>query len=558
MEISWFKTANRGHNSLKYRFLIISSLIFVLPVLILFYLFYQSDTVFDFLHLLILTFILLLVLAGMMAMRFIFDRVFHVADSLKKASESGKALSTNLKKDVTELDDILVSFNSLLQKFEKEADQATQRTLELSALKDIGETIIKKTDVDELLMAFLDKALSMTTAQKGSMFVIEPDNESLRLIGSRGIEHLEKGARIKISETLLKHVISEKKPLLVQNIENDPRVQKKNDPKYGTASFLSLPISMGRGDITAVLNLSNKKTGEIFDINDENALSVMEVEIRFTLENALLQAKIEEYIKNIEERNARLEKEIAIRIQAEEAQQKLHEELVEAEKRAALGTCAAGIAHEVKNPLAIIIQGVEYLKSTVGSDTTLSDVTERIKRSALRADDIIKGLLSFTRQTPIQVEDVEITPIIEETLSFVEHQIESKHIRINRQYAPDLPDVRVDSNQIKQVFVNLLLNSVEAMQDGGTIIISTEATRDERDKRCLQVSIADTGCGIPENKIDKVFDPFYTTKDTPGNAGLGLSVTKGIIDKHHGRIRIESEADKGTRVIVSLPAGNAR
>jgi len=248
--------------------------------------------------------------------------------------------------------------------------------------------------------------------------------------------------------------------------------------------------------------------------------------------------------------------DITERKAAEETQRKLHEELVEAEKLAAVGTCAAGIAHEVKNPLAIILQGVEYLKSTVESDTTLLDVTERIKRSALRADNIIKGLLSFTRQTPIQAEDVEITPIIEETLSFVEYQIKSKHIKVVKHYAQDLPNVTVDGNQIKQVFVNLLLNSFEAMQNGGTVTISTEAIRDEKDKRYLQISIADTGCGIPEGELEKIFDPFYTTKNTPVNAGLGLSVTKGIIDKHHGKIRIESEVDRGTRVIIGLPAGN--
>ncbi len=239
-----------------------------------------------------------------------------------------------------------------------------------------------------------------------------------------------------------------------------------------------------------------------------------------------------------------------------EEKERTQKQLIQAEKLAALGIVAAGIAHEVKNPLAIIIQGVEYLKSTVESDKTLLDVTERIKRSALRADNIIKGLLSFTRQTPIQAEDVEITPIIEETLSLVEYQTKFKHIRIVRQYAPDLPKVTVDGNQIKQVFVNLLLNSFEAMQNGGTVTISTEAIRDEKDKRYLQISIADTGCGIPEGELEKIFDPFYTTKNTPVNAGLGLSVTKGIIDKHHGKIRIESEVDRGTRVIIGLPAGN--
>jgi signal transduction histidine kinase len=226
---------------------------------------------------------------------------------------------------------------------------------------------------------------------------------------------------------------------------------------------------------------------------------------------------------------------------AEETQQKLHEELVEAEKRAAVGTCAAGIAHEVKNPLAVIIQGVEYLKSSVQSDPMLNDVADRIKKSAVRADNIIKGLLSFTRQTPIKVEDAEIIPLIEETISFVEYQTAAKDISIVRNYANDLPHVKVDSNQMKQVFVNLLLNAIEAMQDNGTITISAENHRNETAQHYLQIAIADTGCGIPKGKIEKIFDPFYTTKDTPNNAGLGLSVTKGIIDKHHGRIRIESE-----------------
>jgi len=238
-----------------------------------------------------------------------------------------------------------------------------------------------------------------------------------------------------------------------------------------------------------------------------------------------------------------------------EEKERAQKQLIEAEKLAALGIVAAGIAHEVKNPLAIIIQGVEYLKSSMGSDALLLDVTERIKKSALRADHIIKGLLSFTRQTPIQAKDVDIISVIEETLSFVEYQIKTRRIKIVRQYAPGLPEARIDDNQIKQVFVNLLLNSLEAMKNGGTITISAEGLRDEENRRSLQVVFADTGCGIPESVLEKVFDPFYTTKDTPGNAGLGLSVTKGIIDKHRGKIRIESEVDKGTRVIIGLPAG---
>jgi two-component system, NtrC family, sensor kinase len=241
-----------------------------------------------------------------------------------------------------------------------------------------------------------------------------------------------------------------------------------------------------------------------------------------------------------------------------EEKDRTQKQLIQAEKLAALGIVAAGVAHEVKNPLAIIIQGVEYVKSSVESDEMLRDVAERIKKSALRADNIIKGLLSFTRQMPIQAEYVDITSIIEETLKLVEYQTSFDNIRVIKQFTKDLPDINVDSNQMKQVFINLFLNSVEAMPGGGTITVAAETIKDEKDKDYLQIVVSDTGHGIPESKMEKIFDPFYSTKDTPTNAGLGLSVTKGIIDKHHGKIKIESKEDKGTRVIIDLPTGDSK
>ena len=239
-----------------------------------------------------------------------------------------------------------------------------------------------------------------------------------------------------------------------------------------------------------------------------------------------------------------------------EEKERTQKQLIQSEKLAALGIVAAGIAHEVKNPLAIIIQGVEYLRTSADSDVHIADILERIKKSAFRADSIIKGLLSFTRQMPIQTEQVEIPLVIEETLSFIDHQLKLKHIKLVKQFFPGLPKVKVDNNQIKQVFLNLLLNSIDAIEDGGTITISAEKVESAPGESHLQITLADTGCGIPKDRIEKVFDPFYTTKDGSGNAGLGLSIAKGIIDKHHGTVRIESESEGGTRVIIALHAGD--
>jgi len=244
------------------------------------------------------------------------------------------------------------------------------------------------------------------------------------------------------------------------------------------------------------------------------------------------------------------------RKEALEEKERTQKQLIQSEKFAALGIVAAGIAHEVKNPLAIIIQGVEYLRTSTGADALLNDVVERINKSAFRADSIIKGLLSFTRQMPIQAEQVEIETVIDETLSFIEHQLKLKHIKLVKQFSSELPKLTIDLNQIKQVFLNVLLNSIDALQDGGTITISADPVMSASGQLHLQTIVADTGCGIPKDKIEKVFDPFYTTKDDSRNSGLGLSITKGIIDKHHGTVRIESEVEKGTQVIIGLPAGN--
>jgi PAS domain S-box-containing protein len=537
--------------------------------------------------------------------------------------------------------------------------------------------------LEKLLNTLLDKALTVTNAKIGSSFLVDPAARRLRLVGSRGLTGLEKGASINIDDSLIKHVIDEKKPLLVKNVARDPRILKKNDPKYGSPSFLSVPVYAGeKGDVTAVLNVSHKKTGGAFNARDKNLLSTLILEVRLSLENALLQSHIAEYIKRIEERNTQLEKEISMRRQiesslrdseaqfrdladllpqtifetdlrgnllftnksaftvfgytyddfekglnafqmfvpedrermrynsrrilngenlggveytaikkdgavfpvviyanpiiregassglrgiaidvterkqAEEIQRKLHEDLVEAEKLAAVGTCAAGIAHEIKNPLAIIIQGVEYLRTCTGFDALMVEVINRVTNSALRADAIVKGLMSFARQTPMQKNSADIIPFIEESLSSMAHKLNAKQITMVRQFSPGLPAVNIDGNLIKQSFLNIIANSLEAMGDGGTLTINVANIQKGYDQSYLQISFADTGCGIPEGDIERIFDPFFTTKDARGNAGLGLSITKGIIDKHYGTIWVESRVGEGTRIMIGLPTSN--
>ncbi len=256
-------------------------------------------------------------------------------------------------------------------------------------------------------------------------------------------------------------------------------------------------------------------------------------------------------------KSLRLEKELEskhVELQKAYAELKASEEMVvQQEKLASIGQLAAGIAHEIKNPLAIILQGTEFMKSCVEEDEFLSDSAERIKNSANRADNIIKGLLSFSRQGSLNLDLGDLSDVLNESVSLVNHQLTLKSIKVLKQIE-DVPPIRFDSNQMKQVFINLLMNSIESMDSGGPINI--ELRRSPESSNEILLKISDKGYGIDKETLKKIFDPFFTTKRKRGGTGLGLSITKGIIEKHKGRISVESDIGVGTAVSIYLPYDN--
>lgn len=222
--------------------------------------------------------------------------------------------------------------------------------------------------------------------------------------------------------------------------------------------------------------------------------------------------------------------------------------LVEAEKMASLGTLSAGLAHEIRNPLAIILLGVEDMASSLSADPGQRDVIDGIRQAVLRADGIIKGLLSFSQGLVSGREKVDVLSVLEESLLILKQQRELQNIRIEKEFPSDMPKVQCNGGQLRQAFLNILVNAVESMSDGGTLrIICAKAAPNS-----LAITFADTGAGIPEAEIGKVMDPFYTTKQKTGNVGLGLSISRGIIEGHGGTLKIESTQGKGTSVTVFL------
>ncbi|MBI4611136.1 MAG: PAS domain-containing protein [Candidatus Rokubacteria bacterium] len=228
-------------------------------------------------------------------------------------------------------------------------------------------------------------------------------------------------------------------------------------------------------------------------------------------------------------------------------------QLVQSAKMAALGEMAGGIAHEIRNPLAITSSAAQILLKK-GDDRDLrQECAGKIRNAANRAAAIIESLLRFSRPSAGLVERVDINSAIEDTLGLVGHQISLQSIGIQKRLAPGLPSVRGNKNQLQQVLMNLILNAYNAMPEGGRFTIESRLATNHH-QEWIEVRFADTGSGIPEEHLSRIFDPFFTTMPVGKGTGLGLSIAYSIVQQHGGTIRAESEAGKGSTFTVTLPA----
>ena len=238
-------------------------------------------------------------------------------------------------------------------------------------------------------------------------------------------------------------------------------------------------------------------------------------------------------------------------------------QLIQAEKMNVVGGLASGIAHEVKNPLATIIYGVEYLGTKLGHhDDQINLTLESIKEAARTADDIIKGLLDFASLSLLKKTPENLNDVIARSLPLVRLQCDRNGIEVKKALEPQLPLIKIDKNRIEQVIVNVILNALQAMKDGGTLTIKTAAKEfsrqdngwmDRRSKpfrsgdHVVILDIEDTGPGIKEAHLVKIFDPFFTTRRASGGVGLGLAIARTIMNNHGGHIRIMNCESGGAR-----------
>ncbi len=304
-----------------------------------------------------------------------------------------------------------------------------------------------------------------------------------------------------------------------------------------TRLFITRPVNrllkhtrrLTAGDLEArIENPSGDEMGELTKAFNE-----------MTRNLKLARDELEGWAANLEARVAERTREM------EEMQGKLRH----TERLAALGELVAGIAHEVNNPLTGILFFASMVQNNPTLDPALKEDLQVVVRETKRCAHIVQGLLEFSRQAPPQMKNESVHRLLEDTLALVGHQVLFHNIRIRRLYDGELPEIPMDPGQMRQVFMNLVLNAGQAMPDGGTLEI---ATGRDTSGRFVCIRFTDTGCGISEEYLEKIFDPFFTTKEHRGT-GLGLSVSYGIVNSHGGRIEVHSRSGEGTTVSVLLP-----
>jgi len=230
------------------------------------------------------------------------------------------------------------------------------------------------------------------------------------------------------------------------------------------------------------------------------------------------------------------------------------DQLIQSEKLTSLGKLAAGIAHEINNPLTSILINSHLIAEKLKKDDRFRENLELITDETARCGSIVKGLLEFSRQTQPEKKLTDVNKVIEKTLLLLSSEALAHKVKIEKDLDLALPEIMIDGNKIEQVFTNVILNALEAMPAGGDLFISSKILSENH---FVTVNFRDNGCGISTENITKIFDPFFTTKEKTGT-GLGLSVSYGIVQQHGGKIEVQSEVGKGTTVSILLPVSDTK
>ena len=395
-----------------------------------------------------------------------------------------------------------------------------QRTLQLASR---GMTQVRNVDrLSNLITRLVSRTVGMTHA---SLFLWDETHQSYVLRASHGPKRLSLQSRyaLEASHPLIRWLVEHRRPLTADDAVQHPDRTLRSELE-ALESMLVIPGLMEHR-LTGFLALGPKRSGAWYSSDDLHAFSTLANEASVAIENA---GSYEELLKVNEQLKAASER------------------LLRQERLAAAGQFAAGMAHEIKNPLSAIKTFAQYLPEKYMDPAFREKFFRIVQEEIDRINTIIQELSDFARPAPLQLKSVRLSELLDDTLSLLSNQCLKQGIEIRNSSNDNGLVIHADPQQLKQVLLNLLLNGMEAMEGGGRLEVATQL---KGDQAVLRVS--DTGAGIAPEYLSQVWDPFFTTKER--GMGLGMAIVKGVVERHGGSIHLSSTLGKGTTVEVSFP-----
>jgi two-component system NtrC family sensor kinase len=411
----------------------------------------------------------------------------------------------------------------------RRSEQALRRrNQELSALVDINRMVTSSLELDEVLESTIQGIREILQVEAGSLVLLDEEIGGMVFRKTFSPEQgWITGRTIQSEKGIIGYVVQTGESKLVNNVERDPHFSAEVDEEAGLTSrtILCVPLK-SRGRVMGAIEVINKLDG-VFTRQDLELLQAMAASVAVAVDNANLYSELADFAKELERSQA---------------------QLVQAEKMAAIGRLAASIAHEINNPLQAVHNSLHLsLHEGLGDDKRMQYLG-MARTEVQRLIEIVQRMLDFYRPSRGRVMPNKVNDIVRNVLTLAQKRLQHGGVRVHTRLSPDLPLVPVVSDQIAQVFLNIVINAIEAMPSGGDLWLETRLSGDGE---WVLTYFRDVGPGMSSEQIANLFEPFYTTKSD--GTGLGLAISYGIVERHGGSIEIPSQPGRGTTFIVKLP-----
>ncbi|MCJ7746666.1 MAG: GAF domain-containing protein [Desulfobacterales bacterium] len=434
---------------------------------------------------------------------------------------------------------VINCYTSYPHAFSKNEEEMLTTVANQAAICIENSGLMETLDIDEILKLVLEGVTKNIGFDRARLYLVNEKRHVLECKMAVGVDEEKiKGITLPLDpeDSVVARSIFEKQPFIIPDASQDPRVNPILKEKFNLHSLVVIPL-LTKGKPLGAIAADHVEPGK--NITSEILESAMTFaqQAGLAIHNALMYQELKAFSQQMEEKIQKTTADL----------RKTEAQLIRSEKLAALGQLAAGIAHEIRNPLTSINILIHSLTENLPTKDSRWEDLKVIEEEILRINEIVDQFLRFAKPAPPLLDKTDLIPIFEETLQLLRPQIEKGKIAVQKEFEP-LPLITVDREQIKQVILNLLMNAIQAMPGGGQLNMSG---RFSRDGYWVELTVQDSGVGIPPEDLDKLFDPFFSTKE--GGIGLGLSIAHRIIDQHHGKIEVESNPGKGTLFTISLP-----